>query len=71
MHFVIKGSKYLSCHYLEIDERAAPKNKKYIQYKKCSSKVVVLAGEVLSPFVNISEKLLLSREEKQWLDDMA
>ena len=70
-HFVVKGSKYLSCHYLEIDERGTPKNKKFIQYKKCSSKVLVLAGEVLSPFVNIPEDLKLSNDEKQWLDDMA
>ena len=70
-HYVCKGGKYLSCSYLEIDERATPKNKTYIQYKKCSSKVIVMAGEVLSPFVNITEDLKLRQDEKQFLDDCA
>ena len=65
--FVPRGEKYLSCNYLEI----ISEEKKFICYKKCTSQVVVLPGEVLSPFVNISEDLKLSLEEKQWLSDCA
>ena len=46
-HFALRGEKYLSCNYLEI----ISEENKIICYKKCTSQVVVLPGEVLSPFL--------------------
>ena len=66
-HYINKGDNYLSCCYLEIES----KTKRFVKYRKCTSKVFVLPGEVLSPFVDISEDLVLKMDEKQWLDDMA
>ena len=66
-HCINKGDNYISCVYLEIDTVT----KRYVKYRRCSSKVFVLPGEVLSPFVDISEDLVLKMDEKQWLDDMA
>ena len=66
-HCIVQGDNYLSCNYLDVDfER-----KKFVQYRMCKSTVFVLPGEVLSPFVNITDNLQLSMDEKQWLCDMA
>ena len=64
-HCIVKGDNYLSCNYLEIEVE----QKKCVH--KCASSVFVLPGEVLSPFVNITDNLHLSVDEKQWLCDMA
>ena len=66
-HFVTVGDRYLSCCYLEIERET----KTYIQYKKQTTMVLVLPGEVLTPFVNISDDFKLSLDEKQWLCDSA
>ena len=71
-HLITKGMQYIECQYLAIDEeRKKRKEKGFIRYKKLSREVFVLPGEILSPFVEISDDLKLSQEEQQWLDDCA
>ena len=66
-YFVVKENKYLLCQYLKIEAEM----KTFIQYRKCSAPVLVLPGEILTPFVDIADDYKLGLDEKQWLCDMA
>ena len=65
-HFIRKGHKYLSCHYLT----AKKEYKSYFQFVKQTSKVLVYPAEILSPFVEISDDLKLDMDEHQWLQSI-
>ena len=62
-HFIRKGHKYLSCHYLFTKKEY----KCYFQLAKKTSEVLVYPAEILSPFVHVTDDLKLSIDEHQWL----
>ena len=63
-HYVREGHKYLSCTYLY----ATKETKTCIEFaKRKSGHVLVYPGEILQPFVDISDDLILPMDEHNWL----
>ena len=65
-HHVLKGEKYLVCNYLKIEKV----DRRHTKYERMDREVFITPKEIMMPYVQISEDLELSNEEKQWLEDM-